>query len=285
MTELEKYSLKLNKANSKIRILEDMVEARTRELFIFNAELEDRVARRTAELKKIIYELEQLTYIVSHDLKSPLSNISGLVTILRMNLGSDLDESNKEMLQLIQNSTARMTSLVEEILEHSLVGTQKNIDSVDCNELLKELQDDLHKTLSDHNVKIEFKSLPTLNAYKTELRQLFQNLISNAIKFSKENHDPRIEIMASLKENLWHFSVKDNGIGIDPKHQEKIFGTFERGFSDDKFEGHGIGLSTCKKIVQLHHGDIWVNSVLGEGSVFYFTLADDLDQMEMGNSA
>lgn len=216
------------------------------------------------------FELEEMTRVVSHDLKSPLNTITGLVHILEKRI----NENNKELLQYIEQSCKRMKALIEDILDYSLIGSQRNVEAVDCNQLIEEIKIDLNKQLHDSRGTIESGNLPTVIGYRTELRQLFQNLLSNALKFIKPGLVPSIKINATKKYQHSQFSISDNGIGIDKINFNKIFGVFKRLQSNTYYEGTGIGLAHCKKIVHLHQGEIWVESALGKGSTFYFTLRD-----------
>ena len=138
----------------------------------------------------------------------------------------------------------------------------------------QEVVADLNKAISDAGAEIKVNELPVLSAYPTEMKQIFQNLIINAIKFRKKDTTPKIEIAAEKKNGSWQFMVKDNGIGIDPKQTERIFVIFQRLHTRNEYEGSGIGLSNCKKIAELHKGSIWVESTPGEGSSFFFTVKD-----------
>jgi len=143
---------------------------------------------------------------------------------------------------------------------------------VDCNKLLQNVLDDLTVAVNEAGACITYEALPLINGYATELKQLFQNLITNAIKFRKKETSPTINISVQRAGECWQFAFKDNGIGIEEKHNEKIFAIFKRLHTRTEYEGSGIGLSYCKKIVELHNGRIWVESKVGEGSTFCFTL-------------
>ena len=146
------------------------------------------------------------------------------------------------------------------------------MEQVDCNAILQEVLSDLGKVISESGAKIRATHLPVINGHPTGIKQLFQNLIVNGIKFSKKGTAPEIQIASERSNDSWKFSFKDNGIGIEQKHNEKIFAIFERLHSRKEYEGSGIGLAHCKKIVELHEGNIWVESAAGTGSTFYFTI-------------
>ena len=144
--------------------------------------------------------------------------------------------------------------------------------AINCNEILHFIQEDLQNVIEQSQTQIHLDSLPSIIALETEIRLLFQNLISNAIKFSREGVHPQIWITAEENQDGWTFRIKDNGIGIDPKHQEQIFTIFNRLHTRDVYEGTGIGLAHCQKIIDLHQGKIWVESELGQGSTFCFSI-------------
>ncbi len=229
-------------------------------------------AKYTKKLENKNKELEQFTYIASHDLQEPLKSITGLTEILTEDYKDKLDEEARDSLSFLNESTERMKQLINSLLDYARLGQKSKLEQIDCNELIKVVKEDLVSLISEANASIEIETLPTLFGYRTELRLLFQNLINNAIKFRKENIPPVIKISAYKQSKAWQFKVEDNGIGLDMKFADKIFTIFQRLNSKDKYPGTGIGLSHCKKIVDLHDGDIWVASVPGEGSSFYFTI-------------
>jgi PAS domain S-box-containing protein len=217
-------------------------------------------------------ELEQFAFIASHDLQEPLSTVISLSSILDRRQGEQLSADGKKNLLYIQQATSRMSELVRGLLDYSRIGRNRTLQNVDCNILLKEIKEDLANRIEQTHAEIQLGKLPTLIGYQTEMRLLFQNLISNALKFRKEGDMPQIKISASKKQGEWLFSIQDNGIGIADEHKEKIFIIFQRLHSRKRFNGTGIGLAHCHKIVDLHGGRIWVDSKPGDGSVFYFTI-------------
>lgn len=218
-------------------------------------------------------ELSQFASIVSHDLKDPLNTISGFVELIEEEYFSKLDDEAKNLLSFISGATERMRNVITDLLDYSRIdGGKKDVTAINCQELIEKILLDLTVKIKESDTKIDAAHLPIINGYKTELRLLFQNLISNSIKFVKADVTPKITISASEEKDHWIFSVKDNGIGIAEKNKDKIFNVFERLHSRSEYEGTGIGLAHCKKIVELHGGKIWVESKLGEGSTFYFTI-------------
>ncbi|WP_323758122.1 ATP-binding protein [Roseivirga sp.] len=217
-------------------------------------------------------ELEQFTYIASHDLQEPLRTLTSINQLFQDEYKGRLDERGNTYLKFINESANRMQKLVKGLLDYSKIGKLGDLIEIDCNEVLREVLLDISLSIKENNAKIIIEDLPIVKGYRTELRQLFQNLIVNAMKFIDKDTAPEIDISAKELDQEWLFSIKDNGIGIDQKDKEKIFVIFKRLHNRNNYEGTGIGLSNCKKIAELHGGNIWVNSKLFEGSTFYFTI-------------
>ncbi|MBL7920038.1 MAG: PAS domain S-box protein [Bacteroidia bacterium] len=220
-------------------------------------------------------ELEQFAYIASHDLQEPLNTIHSFIHLFEIENKIKLDDEAKAYLGYIQKSAERMTELITDILEYSRIGGKSQTDIVDCNKIVKDVLDDMKASIAETKTSIEIDNLPTIRAYPVELRLLFQNLISNAIKFRKKNMDCIIKISYKKGNENHHFTVQDNGIGIDEKYKDKIFIIFQRLHGTKQYEGTGIGLAHCKKIIELHHGNIWLESQPGSGSKFHFTLPEN----------
>tara|TARA_R110001592_G_scaffold8105_2_gene44822 strand:- start:419018 stop:421018 length:2001 start_codon:yes stop_codon:yes gene_type:complete len=231
---------------------------------------------RLAHLLKLEYknkELEQFAYVASHDLQEPLRTIINFTDLLSKKKKDHFDEVSLKSLQFIQEATVRMSQLINSLLDYNRIDNDNNLTLVDCNELIHEIEIELSKEIIDTETTIIVQKLPTITGYEPPLKMLFQNLISNAIKFRKEGIKPLIRISAIQNDIGWLFSIKDNGIGISTKHYEKIFVIFQQLHNKNKYEGSGIGLSHCRKIVDLHGGKIWVDSKLNEGSIFNFTIS------------
>lgn len=270
----------------KLNEMEIEIIKRSREIQKMNFELEQKVRERTEallkreamlaeqnrKLKEQNKELEQFTYITSHDLQEPLRSLVSFTELLEKEFAGTLDGNGNLYIDFISQSSRRMQALVKGLLDYSRIGRKKELVEVDCNQLVDEVLTDITVTITESNAKIIVCDLPKLKGYSTELRQLFQNLISNAIKFRKKEVIPEIKIFAKEQENDWLFSVKDNSIGIDPKDMHKLFVIFKRLHDRDEYEGTGIGLAHCKKIIDLHCGVIWAESTLGQGSTFNFTI-------------
>lgn len=217
-------------------------------------------------------ELEQFAYIASHDLQEPLKTISNVVNIFEDQYKGRLDNDAVTYLSFLSLSAERMRLLITGLLDYARIGKEGEMELVNSQVLLQELISDLDMLITESRANIFIGKMPALPAYRLELKQLFQNLISNAIKFRQPGGQVEVRICAQEENDCWTFSVKDNGIGIGEKFHKKIFMIFKRLHARSKYEGSGIGLSHCKKIVELHHGKIWVESVANEGSTFYFTI-------------
>lgn len=217
-------------------------------------------------------ELEQFTYIASHDLQEPLRALVSFSDLLSNEFGEELGSEGNQYVDFIQKSSVRMQDLVKGLMDYSRIGKATELAVVDCNLLVKEVLSDLSVLLKESGAQVELQDLPTIKGREVELRQLFQNLIDNALKFAKKDAAPRVKVSASEQPNSWLFSVKDNGIGITEKNREKVFIIFRRLHNRNDYDGTGIGLSHCKKIVEVHGGNIWVDSKPGDGSTFYFTI-------------
>lgn len=263
--EKEKRAAELLIANVELDLQNKEKEKRAAELFIINKELE--------EFSYANIELKQFAYIASHELKEPLRTIANFIQIINEDNMGKFDEKTLEYFRIIDNSTKRMTILINTLLNFSRLGTNKKLSNVDCKELIDSVLADLSVIVKSAKATIEVSEMPKLNAYEIEFRQIFQNLISNAIKFHQKDTPPKIQIRSEKINEGYKFSVSDNGIGIDPSHFDRVFDMFQRLHNTEEvFEGKGIGLAYCKKIVHMHKGEIWVESELGKGSTFYFTI-------------
>jgi signal transduction histidine kinase len=232
-------------------------------------------ARYAAELQRSNRELQQFAYTVSHDLREPLRMVNGYLRLLEKRYGEQLDEAAGEFIDFAVDGAARMDGLIQDLLAYARVDTQgKDFVSVDCDEIIQQVLHVLRFRIEDQDAEVTHDVLPTVMGDRTQLVQLFQNLISNALKFQPPDRDapPKVHVAAEARENMWRFAVQDNGIGIAPEHRDHLFGIFQRLHTRDEYEGSGIGLAICKKIVERHGGRIWLESKVGEGTTFYFTL-------------
>ncbi len=240
----------------------------------------EEIEKKHQELEGKNKELEQFAYIASHDLNEPLRTLNNYLELFREDFSPRMSADCHKYLNAMESALLRMNDLIAAILDYSRLGRKVKILKVDLNNLLNEVLADMESSVSLNRVKITSSHLPTLYVHEMEIRQLFQNLISNAIKFRNPQIETKIDISAVHDRSQWKFAVQDNGIGIDPKYFNRIFQIFQRLHPKDKFEGNGIGLANCKKIVELHKGEIWVESSPGNGSTFYFTISQSLEPYE-----
>jgi PAS domain S-box-containing protein len=228
--------------------------------------------KKQAELEVRNKELEQFAYVASHDLQEPLRTVSNYMQVFEEDYSDKLDANARKYINSVKGATNRMSVLIKALLAFSRLGRGKKLTSINCNKLVEEVLTDLQTIIQSTGSHIEVSPLPVMNLFETEMRQLFQNLISNAIKFRRKDQPPHIKIQCERLNENWLFTVRDNGIGISPIHFNRIFEIFQRLHTSDEYEGNGIGLANCKKIVELHQGEIWVESELEKGSAFKFML-------------
>lgn len=224
------------------------------------------------KLKRSNEDLERFAYIASHDLREPLRMVTSFSQLLEKNYKGKLDKDADEFINFIVDGGNRMDALVNDLLEFSRVTSRASpFEQTDMNDVVHEVLDSLSVTIHENDAKVEVAKLPTIAVDRSQLAHVFQNLISNAVKFQK-GEAPVIMIGSARQGNEWVFSVKDNGIGIDPRYHGKIFEIFQRLHNRDEFPGTGIGLAICKRIIERHNGRIWVESEEGKGSTFFFTI-------------
>ncbi len=231
------------------------------------------IKKQNKALIKQNKELEQFNYIASHDLQEPLLTLVGYSNLLEEEYSEHLDEEGKLFLRFINKSAVRMRSLITGLLQYTRINKTEDFEKIDVNEVINEVIEMLHEKVNSTNAKITIEKIPLLNCSPIYISSLFQNLISNALKFKNKNDNPVIKISCEERKEDWLFKVSDNGIGIEEKKLNEVFVMFRRLHNQDDYPGYGIGLAHCKKIIEIHNGEIWVESKLGVGSTFYFTIA------------
>lgn len=235
---------------------------------------EELLKRQAEELARSNRELELFAAVASHDLQAPVQKILGFADLLLKKQGGEMDDKSKEYLERVISAGERMGRLIADLLNHSKVSRSQNpFTEVDLNKVMTEVLSDLDQRVKEKNAVIQKEALPVVRADALQMHQLFQNLIGNALKFHKKEEPPRISVGAGFRQDgFYEISVRDNGIGFDEKHAEKIFEPFSRLHSASEYEGSGIGLSTCQKIAARHGGRITASSVPGQGATFSLIL-------------
>jgi PAS domain S-box-containing protein len=237
-----------------------------------NEELERLIEERSEKLMQSNEELRQFAKIASHDLQEPLRAVQGFANLLAESTKGKLEKDPSDFIDYILDGTQRMQDLIRSVLTHSQINSSDFGDySTNCNSVIEEVLSNLNTSIQETEAYLEVDKLPQVAVERSQVVQLFQNLISNALKY-RGSKTPEIYLKAEKSVDKWLFSVRDNSIGIDPKYSEKIFDMFARLHGKTSYPGSGMGLAICKKIVTSHGGDIWVESELGHGSIFLFTL-------------
>ena len=229
--------------------------------------------RTAEELRRSNAELEQFAYIASHDLQEPLRMVASYTQLLERRYAAQLDDAAREFIGYAVDGAKRMQQFITGLLRYSRVGTEPRvIEEVELGKVFEAAIANLRIAIEESGAKVESRGLPVVGGEPRQLTQLFQNLIANALKFRKPGEAPRVEVSAEPAGDFWQVSVRDNGIGLDPRFYERVFVIFQRLHTRDEHEGTGLGLAICKKIVERHGGRIWVESKEGEGATFSFTL-------------
>jgi signal transduction histidine kinase len=243
------------------------------EISRINSQLEQRVSDRTAELTAVNQELEAFSYSVSHDLRAPLRHMDGFAELLKRNHHERLDDKGRRHLQVISDAARKMGTLIDDLLVFSKMGRQQMLKTkVEMNALVRECQSQLEPDAANRRIEWEIARLPEVDGDAALLRQVWLNLGSNAIKYTRTRETARITIGFEENPLEYSFFVRDNGVGFDMRYADKLFGVFQRLHRDDEFEGTGIGLANVRRIIARHGGKTWAESISGEGSTFHFTL-------------
>ncbi len=263
----------LEKLSDRSELLRHVHRACHERVGRYALDLERAVADRTEELAHSNRELKTFASVVAHDLRSPLLTISGYCQLLEEEFHDRLDLTAHEYLAEIVGGATRMNRLIEDLLEYSRAGRSREpLQSVDMRSVMIQATANLESLIREQEVRIEIGQMPTVSGDHTQLVQLFQNLLGNAIKFRRDE-SPRLRVTATRVDEGWRFAVEDNGIGVAEEHFDRVFQTFQR-LQGREYPGTGIGLAICKKIVERHGGRIWLDSVAGQGATFFFTLPD-----------
>jgi len=267
---LEEKVERLEKSDKAMLFMVEDLNKTTEELKLARNNLQDKID----EVEKINKELDDFTYIVSHDLKEPLRGVKAFTKLLVEDYSEKLDKGAKDYISTISDSSSRMSRLIEDLLNLSRIGRIGSIEpDVDLNGLLSDVQKDLMYSLEEKKVDLKLaKDFPKVTCDRVRIREVFANLISNAIKYSKKDEKPVIEVGHSEKNGFYEFFIKDNGVGIEKEYYDRVFQIFQRLHAKGEYEGTGAGLTIVKKIVENHGGSIWVTSEVNKGSTFYFTI-------------
>ncbi|MEQ8957721.1 MAG: PAS domain S-box protein, partial [Coleofasciculus sp. C2-GNP5-27] len=253
----------LNAVVSILSLVQDQTERK---------QAEEQLQQLNQQLQRSNQELEQFAYVASHDLREPLRKIRSYSDLLVKRYQGQLDERADKYISYITDSVIRMQALITDLLTYSRVSRNELVlDPTDLDQILQQTLTDLSPAIEENQAIINTTPLPIVQANSLQIGQVLQNLIANAIKFRREQ-PPRIDIKADCQDDCWQISIQDNGIGIDPSYSDRIFAIFQRLHYREEYPGTGIGLAICQKIVERHGGKIWVESELGQGSTFYFTL-------------
>jgi PAS domain S-box-containing protein len=234
---------------------------------------EEEMEQLLTELARSNRELEQFAYVASHDLQEPLRMVASYVQLLKKKYRGKLDEKAMQYIDFAVDGSVRMQKLIEGLLAYSRISRRSNqFKMISANEIFSQAVANLAAIIGENQAKITRDYLPLLSGDETQLIQLFQNLLSNAIKYRQPDILPVVHVSAKLEKKEWVFAVRDNGIGIEPQYFDRIFLIFQRLHTRREYAGTGLGLALCKRIVERHHGRIWVESTPGRGSTFFFTL-------------
>lgn len=267
----------LKKAQNEIRAVNEELERQNEELQKAKDELSKtnlELEYQKNELLRSNEALQKFTTVISHDLTEPLRGVNQFTKLLSRRYKGQIDEKGDEYIQFITDGTERMQNMISSLLDYAKVGYYKrNLSSHNTENILSKVKENLTTLIMEKNAVITNDKLPELQVDSALVSQLFQNIILNAIKYN-HSETPKVHVSAENNNGQWIFSIKDNGIGIDKRDFDKIFNLFQRLHTQNEYKGVGVGLSLCKEIVERHNGKIWLESEIGQGTTFFFTLSD-----------
>lgn len=271
---LKRSNAELAKSNRELEQAREMLTGANQKLNQLNGKLAESNG-----------ELENFAYVASHDLQEPLRMIKSYMALLKRRNQGTLDSDSLEFIRFAEDGASRMMQLIGDLLEYSRVSTQgKPIVETEVERIFSQVVGNLKVAIEESLAKVTHDPLPVVKVDPIQLERLLQNLVGNSIKYRDPQTVPEVHVSAEKRAEDWLFSVRDNGIGINPKYFDKVFGIFQRLHTRNQFSGTGIGLAVCKKIVERHGGKIWVESELGKGSTFKFTLPGKADPHDADNS-
>ena len=278
--EITSHEFQFGERKAKLVLAKDITEQLLAEAQVcqLNEELEERVSARTAELTTANKELEAFSYSISHDLRAPLRAIIGYSHLILEEYAVRLDAEGQRLLNVISSEALRMSQLIDDLLMFSRLSRQRvELTNVDMTPLALSAFQGLITAHPAQAPQLNIKTLPPVRGDSTMLRQVFVNLLDNAIKFSSRRKDPAIEVGGSCGQNQTVYYVKDNGVGFDEKYSARLFGVFQRLHTDEEFAGTGVGLALVQRIILRHGGRVWAESKLGKGATFYFAIPAEKD--------
>ena len=270
---VRQYAIERDRAETELHQANNQLQEKVIQLDRLNQELEDRVKERTAGLERSNQDLQQFAFVASHDLQEPLRMVSSYLGLLSKHCQGKLDAEAEKYIGFAIDGAGRMQTLIRDLLAYAQVSTQAPVlTRTRLADVVSQARYALLASLRETGAEIATEPLPEVDVDPLKMSLVFQNLLSNAIKFRRHGEKPSIHIEALQEGNQWRISVRDNGIGFDPKYAQKIFGAFQRLHGKDVYPGTGIGLAVCNRIIELHGGRIWAEAQTGAGATFHFTL-------------